>query len=395
MATKIEDTFLAMQESFDDTRAEPEQSEPLQFAPPPADIGQNAEPRCLRCGYFLRGLTEPRCPECGRAFHPSDQATFTWKPPLLRWRLWAPGLGLAVSLALLQSGLLIYAGSFGWALTLVVPLVAGTVLGYGVRAKWFIITLLSLLLLSATFFGLMSASLAGVYCGLILAGIFLGPILVGAVGGVILRQLLKRSRFSQGPHLPTLGLIVSAIVPVLIGLAEPHWHGQVAVRTINTSLVLDAPPRRVWDALLFFGDVKAEPPWLAEVGLPHAVRVEGNLGGVGDSRRCVYSKGYLVKKVTAWQPHQRLGFKVTAQHRVETRSAELKGGAFHLTPIANGTKTRLRLTTKYRPLLQARTIWSPLERATVHVLHKHVLRGVRRQLDHPKQASAMFREAKR
>ncbi len=22
-------------------------------------------PRCRRCGYILRGLTEPRCPECG------------------------------------------------------------------------------------------------------------------------------------------------------------------------------------------------------------------------------------------------------------------------------------------------------------------------------------------
>jgi hypothetical protein len=23
------------------------------------------QPRCRRCGYILRGLTEPRCPECG------------------------------------------------------------------------------------------------------------------------------------------------------------------------------------------------------------------------------------------------------------------------------------------------------------------------------------------
>ena len=25
---------------------------------------------CLHCGYDLRGQTEPRCPECGRAFNP-------------------------------------------------------------------------------------------------------------------------------------------------------------------------------------------------------------------------------------------------------------------------------------------------------------------------------------
>jgi hypothetical protein len=31
---------------------------------PPADD----EPRCEYCGYILRGLPEPRCPECGEPF---------------------------------------------------------------------------------------------------------------------------------------------------------------------------------------------------------------------------------------------------------------------------------------------------------------------------------------
>lgn len=31
---------------------------------------------CLKCGYLLRGLTEPRCPECGRAFDPRNPSTF-------------------------------------------------------------------------------------------------------------------------------------------------------------------------------------------------------------------------------------------------------------------------------------------------------------------------------
>lgn len=28
--------------------------------------------RCVRCGYLLCGLTEPRCPECGTPFNPAD-----------------------------------------------------------------------------------------------------------------------------------------------------------------------------------------------------------------------------------------------------------------------------------------------------------------------------------
>ena len=26
---------------------------------------QDGETRCRKCGYILRGITEPRCPECG------------------------------------------------------------------------------------------------------------------------------------------------------------------------------------------------------------------------------------------------------------------------------------------------------------------------------------------
>jgi rubrerythrin len=32
----------------------------------PAEAGQR-ETRCRKCGYILRGLTEPRCPECGES----------------------------------------------------------------------------------------------------------------------------------------------------------------------------------------------------------------------------------------------------------------------------------------------------------------------------------------
>ena len=31
---------------------------------------------CLTCHYNLRNLVEHRCPECGRAFDPSDPKTF-------------------------------------------------------------------------------------------------------------------------------------------------------------------------------------------------------------------------------------------------------------------------------------------------------------------------------
>src|SRR4051812_43822981 len=45
---------------------------------------------CLDCGYALRGLPTPRCPECGREFDPLDRATMNIGrelSPLAKWVL--------------------------------------------------------------------------------------------------------------------------------------------------------------------------------------------------------------------------------------------------------------------------------------------------------------------
>src|SRR5436305_14684318 len=40
---------------------------------------------CLGCGYALRGLESRRCPECGRAFDPSDPATMNMGQAVRGW----------------------------------------------------------------------------------------------------------------------------------------------------------------------------------------------------------------------------------------------------------------------------------------------------------------------
>lgn len=39
---------------------------------------------CRECGYSLRGLADPRCPECGREFDPGDSSTFAVQPNTYR-----------------------------------------------------------------------------------------------------------------------------------------------------------------------------------------------------------------------------------------------------------------------------------------------------------------------
>jgi hypothetical protein len=76
---------------------------------------------CLDCGYSLRGLTEPLCPECGRPFDPADRQTFrdSGAPPW--WGRWArpPGRWHCVGMSLLALWAMIDrstpVGLFDWA----------------------------------------------------------------------------------------------------------------------------------------------------------------------------------------------------------------------------------------------------------------------------------------
>ena len=73
-------------------------------------IAPASEPLCYcrKCGYALRGLSEARCPECGRGFDPGNPRTTRRRPPRrgMRW-VWRAGFALLTLVLLL-------AGAWGW-----------------------------------------------------------------------------------------------------------------------------------------------------------------------------------------------------------------------------------------------------------------------------------------
>ena len=74
------------------------------------------------------------------------------------------------------------------------------------------------------------------------------------------------------------------------------------------------------------------------------------------------------------------------QVNIEDRSVELIDGSFEFEEIEPG-RTRVTLTTRYKPLLQARPVWKPFEHAVVHVLHDHVLNWMALNLAQPSSAA--------
>jgi heme A synthase len=78
----------------------------LTTAPPTTEPTRS----CRRCGYELRGLATPRCPECGIGFNPDDPGTFS-RTPLPRSlrlerriaKMAIANIGFTIGLALLVS----------------------------------------------------------------------------------------------------------------------------------------------------------------------------------------------------------------------------------------------------------------------------------------------------
>jgi hypothetical protein len=332
-------------------------------------------PRCRQCYYVLENLPEPRCPECGTPFDFNNPDTYTIKPPLLRWKLWMPGMLLAFGGGLALYACIVPFMGFGWAATLIVPASVGAIVGYCCRVRVFLLVTISLFAAGGMFLGLFTLKFTGVLCGLMLAGIALGPIVVGTLLGAWLRQILKRSSFDQRWHLPLIGFL---LLPVIGAVVERVTYRPAAPESIQTSVVIGAPPGQAWDAIQFYEEVRHGPPPLFRFGMPRALYTLGRAGAVGDLRTCVYDKGRLTKRVTEVEPGRRFAFTVVEQG-FERHAMKVFGGSFEFEPQADGRQTRVTLTTTYRSNLAPRWCWRPFEELTVHTLHGHVLSGMAEQ----------------
>lgn len=333
--------------------------------------------RCITCGYVLWGLTAGKCPECGRYFDPAIPATVTTNTPFVLWRYWLPGFLLALGGGIVLYIAILTIAGFGWAVTLVAPIALGAAIGYGCPVRTRLHILLGLCAIITIVLTLYSASLVGIFCGLVLGCVMLIPTGVGIAAGVILRQRLKKSNFSQRYYLPLLTLMVFGLA-----VADRLTHRAFAVESIVTSVDIPSPVGKAWNALMFFEEVRHAPPWLLRIGLPRPLYTRGSTAHVGDEKVCIYTKGHLTKRVTERDPDHRLAFDVIEQDRIENRSIRLTSGSFDLISVSP-SQTRVELTTNYEPKLGPRWIWRPAEQLATHALHRDVLEGMREKAAEP------------
>lgn len=339
-------------------------------------------PRCLDCGYRLVGLSEPICPECGRAFNPDNENTFSRKPPFIWYLYWWPGALLSLGAGFAWCVAFYINQELGWGLFIAVPFMIGALVGYrpspkrGVgRILLQVVGLICMLFLVGL---LMLGEFAGVFCGLMLILIFFVPTLGGFYFGIfgsrLLAAILKTTRFSQREHLPViLGLL---LLPGIAHLAQRALAPPIEIQTVQTQQLVPLGQMQAWDRWVFYEEVEHDRPLLLRLGLPTPSHVEGKIQSVGDQQICVYTgDARLVKQATHVVPGEVLAFNVIKQQNFEDNSIRLIDGAFDFERITDN-KTRIKLTTRYEPMLRPRVLWQPIEHTFAHELHRHVLKGI-------------------
>jgi hypothetical protein len=147
--------------------------------------------------------------------------------------------------------------------------------------------------------------------------------------------------------------------------------------TVVTRVEFDAPPARVWEALMFYEQVEERPPLLLRLLLPVPVRTEGRKSEVGDEARCIYEGGHLVKRVTKVERGRHYGFDVVVQALAVGGGLSLRGGWYALRE-APGGRTEVETGTRYVGARRPRWLFRPLEALVCHAFHRHILGAMRR-----------------
>jgi len=143
---------------------------------------------------------------------------------------------------------------------------------------------------------------------------------------------------------------------------------------VVTRVHFNLGPGAVWNHMMLYEEVPGLPSFFLRTLLPRPIRTEGDKTRAGSTVRCVYTGGYLVKRITAVvRPHS-LQFDVIEQSLGIEDCIRTRGGSYQI--LSCGDASDVVLITNYQAYLHPRCLWRPLEMLLIRQLHRHILRGI-------------------
>lgn len=231
---------------------------------------------------------------------------------------------------------------------------------------------------------MLAVAIEGIICIVMAAPLALTVTLAGgSLGFLIQRHCWNKATSAQ------VCLMLPIALPLLMG-AEHAIQPPKPLFEVKSSVIVNAPPERVWRHVVSFPELPAPTELLFRLGVAYPVRAEILGTGPGAIRHCVFSTGPFVEPIEVWDPPRLLKFGVTtnpAPMQEWTPYREIhpphldnflvsRAGQFRLEPLSDG-RTMMEGTTWYHHGLWPAEYWRWWSDAIIHRIHLRVLRHVK------------------
>jgi len=207
-------------------------------------------------------------------------------------------------------------------------------------------------------------------------------VVAGLLGGAAGRALA-----SSSGRPPAVAAHMFLLVPIATIVDR---HAVSAEFEAVTSIVVAAPPERVWAHVVRFERIEEPVGMPFTLGIAYPVQATITGTGVGAVRRCEFSTGAFVEPITVWDAPRRLGFDVASQptslrewspyRKVYAPHVDgffiSRRGEFRLIALSEG-RTRLEGSTWYAMHMYPQAYWRPVAEWLLHRIHLRVLKQVR------------------
>ncbi len=208
--------------------------------------------------------------------------------------------------------------------------------------------------------------------------------------GFLIAQSLIKSKLSNNSPLTIILLLLS--VPLVMAF-ENNIKINDELRSVTTSVEIDASPETVWKNVIAFPQLKDPIEFIFKTGIAYPINATISGQGVGAVRHCNFSTGSFVEPITTWDEPKLLKFSVDQQPEpmkeispYNIHPNHLHGywisrqGQFKLTTLPNG-HTLLEGTTWYVNKIKPEFYWTIWSDYVVHKIHERVLEHIKTQAE--------------
>ncbi|HJQ69049.1 MAG TPA: DUF805 domain-containing protein [Blastocatellia bacterium] len=278
--------------------------------------------------------------------------------------------------------------NYGWGLFVGLPFCVGftSVLIYGYHRPRPLGTSIAVAFLSIILVGLalLAVAVEGIICLMMAAPLAAAVAIFGGLIGYLIQCGPRRS-ISRPAAFSLLFLAAPAFVGVeSVNQTEPR------LLEAKSTVVINAPPERVWPKVVEFSELPPPEELLFKTGVAYPIRAEIKGRGAGAVRHCVFSTGAFVEPIEVWDEPRLLKFSVAGQpppmyeltpysgirptHLDRYMSSE--AGQFLLVRLPDG-RTRLEGTTWYRNRFWPEWYWQAWSDHIIHRIHLRVLNHIK------------------